>query len=218
MEAEFWHERWQNNLIGFHLDQVNPYLVQFWPSLPVVPPARVFVPLCGKSRDLYWLTQQGYEVVGVELSELAVQAFFTENNLTPQLTTVNGFKLYRAEGLSLYCGDFFQLSPMLLGEIAAVYDRASLIALPPAMRQDYAGQLQRLCPRAPTLLITLEYDQSLMGGPPFAVSEAEVRALYAEFYQIDRLLAQDVLEKNSRFRERGLNQLLEVVYRLSPPG
>ena len=41
----------------------------------------VFVPLCGKSLDMVWLLEQGFSVTGCEISELAVQQFFTENSI-----------------------------------------------------------------------------------------------------------------------------------------
>lgn len=79
MNEAFWHERWARNEIGFHLGEVNPYLLRHWPSLALPNGARVLVPLCGKSLDMAWLVEQGFTVVGVELSEKAVRAFLTSN-------------------------------------------------------------------------------------------------------------------------------------------
>ncbi len=214
MEADFWHNRWENNLTGFHLDEVNPHLKENWPVLNLKPGARVFVPLCGKSLDLIWLADQGFEVVGIELSSLAVKAFFAENNLTADLTHVAGLEYWQSEKISLFCGDYFALTTEILGPVDAVYDRASLIALPPAMRQDYAAKLTELAQSAPKLLVTLEYDQSKMSGPPFSVSEDEVRALYQANYQVNQLSAQDVLGDNEKFREKGLNFMSECIYKL----
>jgi thiopurine S-methyltransferase len=132
VETDFWHNRWENNLTGFHLDEVNPYLKANWTSLNLKAGARVFVPLCGKSLDLIWLAAQGYEVVGIELSPRAVEAFFTENNLTAEHQKIGNLEYWQAEDISLFCGDFFALTTEILGQVDAVYDRASLIALPPA--------------------------------------------------------------------------------------
>lgn len=216
MEADFWHNRWENNLTGFHLDEVNLHLKENWSALNLNPGARVFVPLCGKSLDLIWLADQGFEVVGIELSPLAVEAFFAENNLTAKLTHIDGLEYWQSDKISLFCGDFFALTPKILGQIDAVYDRASLIALPASMRQDYVSKLTELAQFAPKLLVTLEYDQSRMGGPPFSVLENEVKSLYQANYQVKQLMVQDVLGENVKFREKGLDAMNECIYQIVP--
>ena len=214
MEPDFWHNRWENNLTGFHLNEVNPHLKANWSVLNLKPEARVFVPLCGKSLDLIWLAEQGHQIVGIELSHLAVEAFFSENQLKVERHQIGSLELWQSEKISLFCGDFFDLTTEILGQVDAVYDRASLIALPPAMRQDYAAKMTELAQSAPKLLVTLEYDQSKMDGPPFSVSEDEVRALYQAKYQVKQLTAQDVLGDNEKFREKGLNYMNECIYQL----
>ena len=218
MEADFWHNRWENNLTGFHLNEVNPYLKANWHTLKLKQGSRIFVPLCGKTLDLIWLAEQGYEVVGVELSALAVEAFFSENNLAVEPSQSGDLQYWKSEKISIFCGDFFKLTPEILGKIDAVYDRASLIALPPAMRQDYAVKLTELAQSAPKFLVTLEYEQLKMDGPPFSVSEDEVRALYKANYQVKQLSAQDVLGDNEKFRSKGLNYMNECIYSLESLG
>ena len=216
MEPDFWHERWENNLIGFHLDEVHPHLRDHWDSLAVKPGGRVLVPLCGKSLDLIWLADQGYEVIGVEISPVAVKNFFAENHLKTQRIANSHCDIWKGASITLLCGDLFELTAGDIGPIDAVYDRASLIALPPAMRRRYVETLDQLVPAAaPHLLITLDYDPAKMDGPPFAVSEAEIQALYSERYQIDCLQTDDVLARNERFKKRGLDWLRESVYRLT---
>ena len=82
MQPEFWHDRWQRNQIGFHQEQVNPCLERLWPQLELPRGARVLVPLCGKSLDLSWLAASGFEVLGVELSQTAVEQFFSEQRVS----------------------------------------------------------------------------------------------------------------------------------------
>ncbi len=219
MDAEFWKRRWENNETGFHLDEVNPFLPRFWSRLPIPENSRVFVPLCGKSLDLRWLREQGHEVWGVELSPLALQQFFSEQGLRPEIHRVGAFEIWETDGIRLFCGDFFELTPELLGSPSVVYDRASMIALPPTMRPNYARHLQSLVPAcAPRLLVTLDYEQAQMAGPPFAVSEAEVEALYGDIFQIEKFFTEDILAKNERFRQKGLSRLQESVYLLNPAG
>jgi thiopurine S-methyltransferase len=216
MEKDFWLECWERQEIGFHQNEINPYLRQYWPDLHTGDAARVFVPLCGKSRDLRWLREQGHTVLGVELSPLAVQAFFEENGLHPQRAAAARFDRYEADGFHLLCGDFFDLHQDDLGKVEAVYDRASLVALPPEMRERYVRHLSGLLPPGTRmLLVTFDYPQAEMPGPPFAVSPQEVERLYRGHAEI-RLLAQlDVLRQNPRFVERGVSRLQENIFLLA---
>jgi len=219
MDAEFWKQRWENNETGFHLDEVNPLLPRFWSQLHIPENSQVFVPLCGKSLDLLWLREQGHEVCGVELSPLALQQFFSEQGWVPEIHRSGAFEIWETKGIRLFCGDFFDLTSELLGQPSVVYDRASMIALTPVMRSDYARHLQSLAPAfAPRLLVTLDYEQAQIEGPPFAVSEAEVQALYSPVFQIEKIFAEDILAENERFRLKGLTRLEESVYLLNPTG
>ncbi len=219
MDTEFWKQRWQNNETGFHLDDVNPLLPRFWPRLNIPENSQVFVPLCGKSLDLCWLREQGHEVWGVEISSLALEQFFSEHGLVPDIHHSGAFEIWETEGIRLFCGDFFDLTTELLGQPSVVYDRASMIALPPTMRTDYARQLQSLASTAVSrLLVTLDYEQAQMEGPPFAVSEAEVQTLYGPIFQIEKIFAKDILSENERFRLKGLTRLEESVYLLHLAG
>ena len=216
MKNEFWLERWERGEIGFHQNEINPYLCQYWQDLHPAHNGEVFVPLCGKSRDMLWLRKQGHQVLGIELSAIAVQAFFRENGLTPDRVTAGKFDCYEADAIRILCGDFFDLSKDDLAQVSTVYDRASLIALPPEMRGRYARHLVSILPpAAQILLITLDYPQPEMPGPPFAVSPGEVEALYLGYAEV-RLLAQlDALPQNPRFQERGLSRLQENVFLLA---
>lgn len=216
MDHAFWHERWQLNLIGFHNETINPHLQTFWSRMNVAKARQVFVPLCGKSLDLLWLRAQAHEVIGVELSPLAVRAFFAENDLEPTASQTAGFTVHEADGLRLYCGDFFALTPDQLGDVGAVWDRASLVALPPEMRVAYAAHLQRLLrPECQILLVAFDYAQCEMQGPPFSVQKHEVEALYGHWCDIEWLGSEDVLTREPHFRQRGLSALDEQVYLLT---
>jgi thiopurine S-methyltransferase len=216
MNPDFWHERWQSSRIGFHMEAVNPWLVSYWPTLDVSHGDRVFVPLCGKSLDMLWLLEQGYRVIGVEISKIAVEAFFSENRLEPLMETAGRFTRWRYDDLEILCGDFFDLEKSLLGSLDAVYDRAALIAMPPDVRPRYAAHLAGLADRKTRVqLITLEYNQLEMPGPPFSVSEDEVNRLFANNYSVECLASADVLDENVKFRDGGLTMLRELVYRLT---
>ena len=214
MDKAFWLARWMENEIGFHQAEINTYLETCWPALQAAP-GTVFVPLCGKSRDMLWLAGQGRRVLGVEISPIAVQAFFTDNKLTRVSQDQPPFIAHRSGEITLLEGDFFALQAAHLHDIAAVYDRASLIALPPAMRRDYATHMARLLRSdVPILLITLDYPQSAMDGPPFAVSPPEVDALFASAFHIETLCEHDILPDMPGFQTRGLTVLIERAYLL----
>ncbi|WP_053130655.1 thiopurine S-methyltransferase [Pseudomonas sp. MIACH] len=216
MEPTFWQERWARNQIGFHLPEVNPYLLRYWPSLTLAQGAKVLVPLCGKSLDLMWLASNGYHVLGVELSEQAVEAFFNEQNLTPRITRHGVFKVYQADLIEVWCGDFFALDAGILADCTALYDRAALIALPPLMRAQYAEQLNSLLrPGCQGLLITLDYDQTQKAGPPFAVTDDEVKVLLGVQWHLEVLDTQDILGESWKFVQDGVTRLEECVYRLT---
>ena len=216
MEPKFWQERWARNQIGFHLPEVNPYLLRYWPSLTLAQGAKVLVPLCGKSLDLMWLASNGYHVLGVELSEQAVEAFFNEQNLTPRITRHGVFKVYQADLIEVWCGDFFALDAGILADCTALYDRAALIALPPLMRAQYAEQLNSLLrPGCQGLLITLDYDQTQKAGPPFAVTDDEVKVLLGVQWHLEVLDTQDILGESWKFVQDGVTRLEECVYRLT---
>ena len=197
MEHQFWHQRWEQGRIGFHQSDINPMLRKHWHTISPTCNT-VFVPLCGKTQDMWWLREQGLEVVGCELSHQACAAFFSEAGINPDISEHAAHHCYQGEGITLWAGDFFALSPEVLGPIGAFFDRAALIALPPAMRIRYAEHLRHLTSHhtlAPGLLITLEYQQSERQGPPFAVLEDEVEALYARHYHIDMLESQEIDHK-----------------------
>lgn len=217
MDRNFWLDRWEKNEIGFHQNEINTHLKTYWSKLGLDNKCKVFVPLCGKSRDMLWLEGQGHAVLGVEISPLAVEAFFKENDLPSKKTQQGSFMRWDCGSLSLLCGDYFALEADDLKEVNAIYDRASLIALPPELRQQYVSHLSKLFPDGiPILLSTLEYPQSEMQGPPFSVEEQEVRVLYEQRYTVEVLYSQNVLEENPRFKERGLTRFIEKIYKLSP--
>lgn len=217
MQREFWLERWKAGQIGFHQRDVNEGLRAHWASLRLREDAPVFVPLCGKSRDLTWLRRQGHPVVGLELSPLAVRDFFAENGLTPRVSRQGSFERWEAEGVTLLCGDVFDLTPADVADVHAVYDRAALVALPAEVRTRYVAKLKEVLPRAAgTLLVTFDYPPREMEGPPFAVPEEEVRRLYGAWADVTRLSSRDALPGEPRFQQRGLTRLDEHVFAIRP--
>lgn len=215
MNHEFWLERWERDETGFHQQAVHRYLPRYWPSLALPPGAGVFVPLCGKSRDMLWLRDAGFQVIGVELSLKAAHAFAEENGLSMSRRREGPFEHFHGGGISLLVGDFFDLQPGRIDGVSAAFDRAALVALPPRARAAYAAHMATLLPAgAQTLLVTLDYDQARMDGPPFSVTAAEVHELYAGSSRVDLLHSEEIIQDEPKFRGRGLTSLAETAWRL----
>jgi thiopurine S-methyltransferase len=216
LQPEFWHDRWRKGQIGFHQATVDTRLQQYWPDLGLATGSRVFVPLCGKSLDLLWLRERGHFVSGIDLSAVALESLCMENGIPARRRTLGDLEVYETAELQLYCGDFFALTAKLLGSVAAVYDRAALIAWTREQRAAYVTHMTELTnPGTQTLLITMEYAQAQMTGPPFSVSADDVERLYGQNHSIRELGRHDILANEARLRSRGLTQLHEACYRLT---
>ncbi len=219
MQPEFWHKRWRNDQIGFHQSSVDRNLLRHWAALDIAhdlsDSGRVFVPLCGKSLDMLWLQERGHPVVGVELSIIALEAFCMENGVPARRRVLERFEVYEAANLELFRGDFFALTAALLGNVAAVYDRAALISWTEELRVPYASHLAALMGSGtPMLLIAVEYPQAQMSGPPFSIPREEVARLYSRHFEIREIDRQDILAHEPRLRAHGLTELVEVSYQL----
>lgn len=187
MDPEFWQQRWALNQTAFHGADAHDLLLAHHEELALPASPRVFVPLCGKTHDIDWLASRGYVVAGCELNRPAVEEVFDRLGLTPKETQANNLECLVAEPLEIFVGDIFDLSVDLLGPVDAIYDRAALVALPDAMRRDYAKHLIDLSGAAPQLLISFDYDQTMMDGPPFSVPADAIQALYGDRYQVQLL-------------------------------
>ena len=215
MDKAFWLERWRTNQIGFHQADFNARLIRHWPSLGVRRGARVFVPLCGKTRDMLWLAQQGYVVLGIELSATAIEAFFAEAGAPYERRQAGAFESFETDRIGILRGDFFELGPLDLSEVAAVFDRAALVALPSDMRRRYAEHLLTILPLgAQILLLAIEYEQRLASGPPFAVHPDEVAALFGARCAVELLERTPAEEMPPRFQAHGIREAGESTYRI----
>ncbi len=218
MDPQFWHARWREGQIGFHLDRVHPDLVAHQEWLLGGGAWRVLVPLCGKSLDLDWIARQGDTAVGVELSEIAVAALFREAGRAPEIDERPRGRIYRSPGLVVICGDFFHVTVEDVGPVDRVWDRAALVALPPDMRRRYVEHLRNLVrPGARILLNTMVYEGD-KPGPPHSVSDHEVALLYegARIEVVERRDCSDLI--SPRWREQGMTRLFTHLTRIELPG
>lgn len=218
MKKDFWQKRWQENRIGFHEGRINRHLASYWqqinPGSDHTARDTVFVPLCGKAVDMVWLRERGHQIIGVELSAMACRDFFTEQRLEPEIHQAGPFTRYTLDGLTILCGDFFDLEREHLQGASLFYDRGALIALPPDMRAAYCTHLCRLLDtNARGLLITLNYPAQAFSGPPFAVPDTEVHQHLDSHFSIHRL-HQPPLRPNDPLTTGGLTNATESVFKL----
>lgn len=192
MDASFWHQKWESNDIAFHQAEANSLLVNYFHELSLAKGGRIFLPLCGKTRDIAWLLSKGYRVAGAELSPIAVEQLFQGLGVAPQIAEAETASRYSAENIDIFCGDIFLVSDKMLGPVDAVYDRAALVALPKDMRGRYTAHLMKMTAQAPQLLICYDYDQNMMEGPPFSISNEEVRQHYEGRYALRLIASTDV--------------------------
>jgi thiopurine S-methyltransferase len=192
MDGSYWHRKWEKNEIAFHESEANPLLVAYFSDLRLPEGSRLFVPLCGKTRDIHWLLSHNYRVAGSELSNIAVDQLFSELGVAPSITVIDQLTRYSAKDIDIFVGDIFHLSRSVLGPIDAIYDRAALVAFPEPLRDRYTSHLIKITDQAPQLLITYQYDQSLLDGPPFSVTPEEVARRYQQSYELNLLANTEV--------------------------
>lgn len=203
---EAWIERWQEGRIGWHEAGGNASLRQHWRGEG----RRVLVPLCGKTADMKWLTEQGNEVIGAELSKLAIEAFFEEHGLSYSIQEAE-LPAYRSDdrSITIFCGDYFELTSV---RCDAHYDRGALVAMPVELRAAYAAHTNKLLEAsAERLVITLEYEQSVANGPPFSVPADELLSYWPGLVCIGA--RDDIDNAPPKFIEAGLTEMIEKVWR-----
>ncbi|HVJ89078.1 MAG TPA: thiopurine S-methyltransferase [Labilithrix sp.] len=203
MEIAYWVERWREGRIGFHEGRTNAFLARHVDRIGTAP-RRVLVPLCGKTEDMAFLASRGHHVIGIEAVEDAVQAFFREHALTPEVREVSKhIRRYTAGQVTIFAGDVFACNTEVVGDVDAFYDRAALVALTPDVRARYVAHLRALlAPKSTGLVVTFDYEQAKMSAPPYAVSAAELHRLY-EGATITEL-GHAPVDDNSRFRDAGV--------------
>lgn len=215
MKAEFWVKKWELGETAFHQESVNESLRDWWPSLQAPAGGAVLVPLCGKSLDMCWLAEQGQKVVGIEVSPVACREFFDDLQLEPEIEEADAFLRYSAGPYRILEGDFFTATAADLGEVAAFYDRAALVAMPPDLQPKYTRKLTSLLPPGAVGLInSLEYPPEVMEGPPFSIGATRLRELLGPRCEVKRLAAREINTEGTNLERKGLVGLAETAYRV----
>ena len=90
-------------------------------------------------------------------------------------------------------------------------DRGGLVAVNPTDRPKYAANLKELlAPGGKLLLVAVEHEPSF--GPPHSLSEAEVRALLGDAFEVKVLGREDKMAVEPVWKARGATSFDEVTY------
>lgn len=206
----FWHNRWATQQTGWHKADFNELLVKYWPSLNTPNGCDVLVPLCGKSRDMLWLANQGHSVIGLEMVEQAITTFFSENKLNYIIEEKTTHKIYTSKPFTIYHGNVFDIESRAL-KVDAWYDRAAMIAIEPSNRGTYVEQIRsHTKPGAVGLLITFAYPQEEMEGPPYSLDDNQVTELFSNGFKVE-CLENIQLDDD---KDRGLSFVTSSVFKL----
>lgn len=211
MDASFWHRCWENNTIGFHQETVHPFLIEHLAQRIKTTDKRVFVPLCGKTLDMYWLAEK-LDVVGAELSDVACRDFFADQQIVPQQDKVGKFTRFHVKNIELWQGDFFHLAAEQFPQFDWIYDRAAIIALPVSLQKQYVEHLTRFLGTSTQLmLISLEFPEHELSGPPFPVFRQDIEHLFDGF-DIQCIGQRELPNKQFAQRTFNVSYLTERVY------
>lgn len=220
LTLEEWQDRWVTRNIGFHQEQGHRLLKKHLDTfLKGQSGLRVFFPLCGKAVEMKWFADRGHTVVGVEISEMAIREFFTEQNLSyteKPLTEIAGAKVFKSSSgnISVYCCSLFDLPRVNIGKFDRIWDRGSLVAINPGDHDRYADVILSLLNKGFHYLVAiLSYDPTKHAGPPFYVPDAELKRLFGTKCSIQFLEEADALEE--RHKAWGLDYIFEKLYLLT---
>lgn len=206
MDSDFWIKKWQQRDIGFHQSKYHAALEKYAGRFS---PGEILVPLCGKSMDMLHLVSSGHSVIGVELSIIACQDFFEENGISFTQKSEGDFIVFESDSITLWCGDFFKLPQHVWNEVSGIYDRAALVALPEEVRQRYAAEIAKHKKgQLEILLVSFEYPKDTIQGPPFSVTEQEIKRIFGTF-EVQKLQSETVT-KNSK--DQKAIELTETVF------
>ncbi|XP_035150705.2 thiopurine S-methyltransferase isoform X5 [Callithrix jacchus] len=140
LTLEEWQDKWVNHNTAFHQEQGHQF------------------------------ADRGHSVIGVEISELAIREFFTEQNLSyseEPITEIPGAKVFKSSSgnISLYCCSIFDLPRTNIGKFDRIWDRGALVAINPGDRKCYAEIMSFLLGKKfQYLMCVLSYDPTKHPG------------------------------------------------------
>lgn len=218
MDKEYWQQKWQTQDTRWHQPAAHPLLQAYASRLKLRKGDTILVPLCGKTKDMIWLAEQGYHVIGVEISPIACDDFFSEWQVSVTKKSVGSFIHYQHQDLEIYCGDIFDLTAQQLPSIQAIFDCRALVALPEALHQRYLQHLFDCAGQEALLFLLTVESTSKVIGPPFSVNEDAVRTLLAGHRRIELLARTINPVVPKHLIAKGYQDFIEAAYLIQPQG
>jgi len=218
--VQYWQARWATGQSQWNSEKPHQYLIKYLDVLTAGSKSvRFFLPLCGKAGDLLHLYQEGHTVTGVEGVPFVVEQFFRENKLDYEkvsLPEIRGWRYKTKDSrLCIYACDFFAVTPEMIGDVDAVYDRGALEAINVSDRPGYVKLMQQLIGKDfRYVLNAYEYDDSEFQGPPRNLPRDEVFNLFADFAEVDILEEADKSDENAL--KFNLEWMVKVIYTIKP--
>eukprot|EP01134_Creolimax_fragrantissima_P001545 CFRG1545T1 len=181
-DLEEWKNRWETGSTGWRQEDVNESLLKYKELFTSQSDAKptVFVPLCGSSTDLSYLAKEGMKVVGVEISEMAIETFFTNHDL--KYTKADNVYTCDSLDITIYVEDLFTFEKVKNFDF--IWDYASFVAIDMELRPIYMDAVGRLLsPNGAWLLVNFDFSlEEVKGraGPPWPITKDGFNSLVRE--------------------------------------
>lgn len=212
MSNQQWKAKWARNDIAFHHPEINPLLQQYFFDLGLSTGDQLLIPLCGKSVDITWLSSCGFQVIGVELSEIAIQAYFDALKVEPDKYNSGPFTRWRYRNIEILCGDIFDLTKADLSKIKLLYDNASLTAFSAHDRIEYVRHFSDILPLDCQILLITDETPDEQQSNSVNTIDSEVTTLYSSLYQIKLLHGKNCIKMDPEHPELAPGEMEEKVY------
>ena len=212
MSNKIWKDKWKRNDIAFHQSTSNHLLKKYISQLNISAGADILVPLCGKSLDMNILANLGYNVIGIELSNIAIKAYFEALNVKPTREKYKRFITWKYKNTEIWCGDIFDLTKKEIGHIGVLYDNTSLTAFSPDIRPQYVQHFHdMLSEKNQILLITTETPDETQINSAMTIDD-EIQSLYERQYHITLLHGERVITHDPEQPDEAKRPMEEKVY------
>ncbi|MRX28461.1 thiopurine S-methyltransferase [Kangiella sp. HZ709] len=213
MDYHFWDTCWQRASQPFHLSEAHPFLRRYLYLLDNK--EKLLLPLSGKSVDPIFLAQNNIHSTSIEFNPSAIDNFIIDSELSFKRKTFEQKKCYDFGDFDIWLADFFDIETKDIGKFSQVFDRAALVALPKELRDKYIKHLKSLLqPKATILMVTMDYEEGEMSGPPFYIAQNELTELFPEssIRELDRI---SLINNHHRWKELQLSKLDEVLFQIN---
>jgi len=180
---ETWIKCWDDTDTTWVLDHVHPCLPRHSKKLlgNDTTGNKILIPLCGDTLALKWLADLGNIVIGIEISEKAIQSFFKNTDIVYDVEPMNSNpdgKIFISEDrtIQIFCCDLYELNPEhepKLRNIDAIWDSASFSAVEPEERMQYGKVLRSFVVSGTTYMLETT-DRTPGQGPSYFIPKEEI--------------------------------------------